>query len=143
MGRRAGRGFAGAGGSSFPGDPRPAPATIGVSVSKHRRKPHHKPAQRAVVAAPAPASPREQGLKAFRQASYSEAIRLWSLEDAPNQPGVRAALAEAYFRRAFTLGHPPALVLADLQRATELLPGEARYWYHLGLALHRSDQPEA
>ena len=49
---------------------------------------------------------------------------------------MRAALAEAHFRRALAARDDPAR-LNELQKAVELLPTEARFWYHLGLAHHR------
>ena len=44
------------------------------------------------------------------------------------------------FRRAVDYRATPATRLADLQRAVELLPAEARFTYHLGLARHRANQ---
>jgi tetratricopeptide (TPR) repeat protein len=86
------------------------------------------------------ALPRQAGLKAFRQGDYTQAIKYWSRPELENEPPVRAALAEAYFRRAVDYHATPATSLADIQRAVELLPGEARFAYHLGLARHRANQ---
>ena len=58
----------------------------------------------------------------------------------PADPALSRALAEAHFRRALTARLPLDQSLADLRRAVELWPGEARFWYHLGLTLHRADQ---
>jgi len=52
------------------------------------------------------------------------------------------ALAEAYFRRGqerlYAASPDTAGGLSDLQRAVELLPEDACYTYHLGLAAHRA-----
>lgn len=83
----------------------------------------------------------QQGKTAFSQADYSAAIDAW--EQAGNKPNVPAglptALAEAYFRRAFTSPNP---VLTDLQQAVKLVPTDPRYRYHLAVAYHRLDQIE-
>lgn len=55
------------------------------------------------------------------------------------ESAVRSALAEAHFRRALSL-RDSAQCLTDLSRSVELMPGESRYWYHMGLAHHRADQ---
>lgn len=82
----------------------------------------------------------ERGWNAFNAARFGEAIKLWERAEraapAP-RPAVVAALAEAYFRRALAPTTSPEQQLADLQRATGLVPGDARYYYHLGLAHHR------
>ncbi len=81
----------------------------------------------------------EQGLKAFQQADYDEAIKTWEQAGRkPNAPDtVSAALAEAYFRRAISRLAPR---LADLWQATQLHPDESRYRYHLALAHHHQGE---
>src|SRR5262249_27018086 len=71
-----------------------------------------------------------------------DAIRLWS-PLAATDARVRAALAEAYFRRAL---RPPSTehTVTDLRQAIALAPDEPRYHYHLGMSLHRAgDLPGA
>jgi tetratricopeptide (TPR) repeat protein len=82
-----------------------------------------------------PPDPRQQGLRAFQAQHFDEAIRLW-LPLSAKDAAVRAALAEAYFRRAL---RPPFAeqALSDLRQAITLAPTEARYHYHLGMHLHR------
>jgi len=85
------------------------------------------------LAAGAVADRRQQGLRAFQNSRFDEAIQLWSpLAERDQQ--VRAALAEAYFRRALK---PGADKLADLRQAAALAPNDARYQYHLGMQLHQ------
>ena len=85
--------------------------------------------------------PRQIGLRAFYANRFGEAIQFWS-KLAERDVEVRAALAEAHFRRA--LGSAPSdLALADLRRAVELAPDEPRYRYHLGRYLHRRDDRAA
>jgi len=88
------------------------------------------------------ADQRQQGLRAFQAGRFDDAIAAWS-GLARGDGRVTAALAEAHFRRALTL--PPGVDrLADVRRAVELAPGEPRYQYHLGLALHHAhDIPAA
>ena len=90
-----------------------------------------------------PAAPKQAGLLAFRRGDFSAAILAWEKLDPAAAPAaapeVRAALAEAYFRRALAAREDQAR-LKDLQQAVELLPTEARFWYHLGLAQHRVQQ---
>ncbi|MCC6190342.1 MAG: tetratricopeptide repeat protein [Anaerolineales bacterium] len=88
-------------------------------------------------------SPRQLGLAAFRQRNYTEAIRQWSQRESQDDLAVRQALAEAHFRRGLASRLNIQDSLADLHRAIELWPGEARLWYHYGLTLHRADQVEA
>jgi len=74
-------------------------------------------------------------LQSFRAGRLDDAITTWS-SLAQHDAQLAAALAEAHFRRA--LMRPASQdQVADLQRATALAPGELRYQYHLGLALHR------
>lgn len=83
----------------------------------------------------------QQGKTAFGQANYGDAIEAW--EQARGKPdaapGLAAALAEAYFRRAMT---DPGPSLADLQKAVELASTDSHYRYHLALAYHRHNQAE-
>ncbi|MCW3053391.1 MAG: prsT [Chthonomonadales bacterium] len=55
---------------------------------------------------------------------------------------MRAAIAEAHFRRALGTRISLPDAATDLRHAIDLLPDEARFWYQLGLMLHRSDQLE-
>lgn len=79
---------------------------------------------------------REQGLRAFQSGHYDQAIAAWT-GLARTQPAVAAALAEAYARRSrrHTAGDAQ---IHDLRQALALAPGEVRYHYQLGLALHRA-----
>lgn len=103
-----------------------------MSKSKQRRPPREE--MRAAL--DGPAALKQNGLKAFQHNDYDTAIASWSQLDAASQPAVAAALAEAHFRRAL---QAPQISqrLKDLQRATELVPDEGRFWYHIGLAHHR------
>jgi tetratricopeptide (TPR) repeat protein len=83
-----------------------------------------------------PPDPRQQGLRAFHAQRFDEAIRFWS-PLAAKDTHVRAALAEAYFRRALT-PTPTGQTFNDLRQAITLAPNEARYHYHLGMNLHRT-----
>jgi tetratricopeptide (TPR) repeat protein len=78
----------------------------------------------------------EQGRKAFQQADYDAAIKVWrEAQRKPNAPAnLNSALAEAHFRRAVSQPDPSP---GDLQRASDLLPADSRYRYHLALAYHR------
>jgi tetratricopeptide (TPR) repeat protein len=88
----------------------------------------------------ATAAPQPAGLKPFRQGNYTEAIQSWGRPELDNEPAVRAALAEAHFRRALDSRSPQTSRLADLTRAVALRPDDARFAYHLGLARHRAAQ---
>ncbi len=88
----------------------------------------------------APPSPKQLGLKAFQQNDYPVAIKNWSKPELESDSAVRAALAETYFRRGLARRNDLPASLADLQQTVNLLPGEARFWHHLGLALHRADR---
>lgn len=106
-----------------------------TSMSRRRRKKqrHHGPS----LSASSPAALRQNGLRAFRQHDFSNAVAQWGRLNLEAEPAVRPALAEAHFRRALAVREvSPAI--ADLTRALELLPAEARYRYHLGLAYHRA-----
>jgi pentatricopeptide repeat protein len=88
------------------------------------------------LAAGAISDRRQLGLRAFQNSRFDEAIRLWSpLAERDEQ--VRAALAEAYFRRAIKQGEEK---LADLRQAATLAPNDARYQYHLGMQLHQTGE---
>jgi tetratricopeptide (TPR) repeat protein len=82
---------------------------------------------------------RERGLQAFDKGDFDTAIAAWiSALRAKPSSAVEAALAEAYFRRAcLNRQRAPDVVLADLQAARDLVPDDAQYNYHIGLAQHR------
>ena len=84
-------------------------------------------------------SERERGLQAFDKGDFDSAIAAWiSALRAKASSTVEAALAEAYFRRAcLNRQRAPDIVLADLQAARDLVPDDAQYNYHIGLAQHR------
>ncbi len=107
-------------------------------MSRRNLKPHHK----ASKPTPRPSGAGGLGLKAFHLGNYSEAIRFWNELDAGDEPAVCAAVAEAHFRRALATRLTASEALADLRHAVDLLPDEARYWYQLGLMLHRNDHLE-
>lgn len=97
---------------------------------KHPRGKGHAPT------APAPPSDaRQQGLRAFQAGRFDQAIIIWSRLGGDAR--LTTALAEAYFRRALLRPTPQERV-ADLREAVTRAPEEARYRYHLGLALHRA-----
>jgi tetratricopeptide (TPR) repeat protein len=75
-------------------------------------------------------------LHAFQAGRFAEAIAAWT-PLAERDLAVRAALAEAHFRRALA-GPPLAPALDDLRRAIELASDQPRYRFHLGRYLHRS-----
>ncbi len=131
-------------------------------AAKHRergrKEKKHKAAGRAPTAVPASrpveAAEVQRGFSAFQQGRYDEAIRVWqSAQGAVNAPpGLSAALAEAYFRRAIESatvmarprdvgvsqgGHPhSSRSLGDLRQAVGLAPQHAAYHFHLALAYH-------
>jgi tetratricopeptide (TPR) repeat protein len=83
-----------------------------------------------------PTDQRHQGLKAFESGHFEVAIARWT-NLAQQDPKIKTALAEAYFRRA--LNNPlPDGAITDLEQAIKLAPEDWRYQYHLGLNLHRS-----
>jgi tetratricopeptide (TPR) repeat protein len=102
-------------------------------VSKRKHKHRFSPPPNPAV------TPKQNGLKAFSRNDFSTAIEQWSRLDLETEPAVRSAMAEAHFRRALA-ARDVEQCLADLTRSTELIPGEGRFWYHLGLAHHRADQ---
>lgn len=88
----------------------------------------------------AAASPAARGQHAFHQGDYDTAIAAWTqaLEEKP-PAGVTAALAEVYLRRGLTRFYREGqrkAGLSDLEEAASLVPDDARYAYHLGLAQH-------
>ncbi len=86
---------------------------------------------------------KQNGLRAFHQNKFTEAIQHWQHLDLIAEPALRAPLAEAYFRRALAATDLTAR-LDDLTRAIEIAPDDGRGWYHLGLARQRADRvPEA
>jgi tetratricopeptide (TPR) repeat protein len=100
-----------------------------------KKKKHHQfPAQVS-----GPASIKQRGLQSFRQNDFSSAIVQWSHLNLETEPALRAALAEAHFRRALA-AKDLAVRLSDLQRALELMPNEGRFWYHLGLTHHHANR---
>ena len=91
---------------------------------------------------PPPPNPRQDGLQLFMANDFNGAIAAW-LALAGSDGAVRAALAEAYFRRAL-LQRADTPRQADLRQAALLAPADPRFAYHLGLALHRAgDLPGA
>ena len=103
-----------------------------MSKKKHRHA-------RRFLLQPGPLTPRQSGLRAFHRGDFNTAIAEWSRADATTEPGLRAALAEAHFRRALITADAN-LRTGDLRQAVEWIPGEGRYWYHLALAQHRADR---
>lgn len=84
----------------------------------------------------------QRGLRAFNAGHFDEAIAAWT-PLAPHDERVRAALAEAHFRRGLA-GTMEDGGLGDLRQAVGLVADEPRFHYHLGLALHRAgDLPAA
>lgn len=78
-------------------------------------------------------SPIQQAKRAFQRSDYNLAIDLLEEFD-----GDKSALAEIYFRRAQkNLFQSPTQATADLVKAAELVPTDALYAYHAGLAYHR------
>jgi tetratricopeptide (TPR) repeat protein len=110
-------------------------------MNKRKQKPPQK-STGAKAPAPPPrvATPRELGLKAFHTGSYGEAIRQWTRPGTEGDPALRAAVAEAYFRRALAPRSAASDTLDDLRHALDLQPDDARYRYHFALALHRADR---
>jgi tetratricopeptide (TPR) repeat protein len=115
-------------------------------------KKHQKRAQRAGGKTPhQPEDPRlVQGRKAFARADYGQAIALWErLLTAPvltpeKRAQVQRALAEAYFRVGqHVLFMEPQKAVQHLTHAAELMPTDALYAYHVGLAHHRQQRLEA
>ncbi len=82
-------------------------------------------------------TPRQRGLKSFESGNFAAAIAVWSTQDTRDEK-LKNGLAEAYFRNAL-VSKNPADQVANLRLALKLYPLEARYEYHLGLALHRSN----
>jgi tetratricopeptide (TPR) repeat protein len=107
-------------------------------AKKHRRKQNKARSQQKSAFLP----PREEGNRAFRQGEFGRAIKAWGKLDGEQDEAVETALAEAHFRRGLAAHQAGTQAVADLRRAVELCLDEGRYWYHLGLALHRSDQVE-
>ncbi len=97
-----------------------------------KRKPRTKARRERAKSSPKTLIPR--GKSAFERGDLNAAIDAWeeALRKA-STPALAAALAEAYFRRGVT-SVPPGV--HDLERATELVPGDSRLQYHLGRAFH-------
>jgi tetratricopeptide (TPR) repeat protein len=104
-----------------------------VRVAKHKKQPRLRFLER--VGQPAPADPEQAGLRAFLSGNLQAAITQWSTIAAPRE-AVKAALAEAYFRRGM-LATDPALRHADLDRAERLQADDVRISYVLGIEAHR------
>lgn len=109
--------------------------------SSRRKRKQNKQKQEARLTGPILV---QQGYQAFQKADYEGAIRLWEQavrkKDAPET--VPVALAEAYFRQAFSLPNPAKI----LEQAVRLQPNDPIYRYHLALTHHRArrfDQAEA
>jgi tetratricopeptide (TPR) repeat protein len=100
------------------------------SRRNRRQKRKEKPVQMSVPAL------LTRGSQRFNQTDYDGAIKDWAAAQAKGDTSaeLQAALAEAYFRRAYGQAHPD---LADLQQAVQQAPTDARYRYHLALAHHR------
>ena len=91
----------------------------------------------------ATANPIIRGQEALHRGEYDEAIAAWEQARQENPPAtLTAALAEVYFRRGllrFYRWHQHEAGLSDLDEAAHLVPGDAHYAYHLGLAHHHQD----
>jgi len=103
-------------------------------MAKKRRKKSKGSAQSA-------AALRLNGLKAFQDNDYDQAIKTWERIPASYRP--MPALAEAYFRRGVerfcgSESHQKS-GLEDLRKATAIQPKDPCYLYHLGLASHHLD----
>lgn len=86
----------------------------------------------------------KNGVKAFRLKEYEKAIVSWERIPTPKRP--MSMLAEAHFRLGLRLfyGADHQEGLNHLQAATQSLPDNPTYTYHLGLASHRQgDLPGA
>jgi tetratricopeptide (TPR) repeat protein len=86
---------------------------------------------------------RLNGLQAFRDGNYDEALDAWErASDLVPKHQPKAAMAEAYFRRSLKRQYgengDTAAGLADLKQALTLQPDDALYQYHLALAHHRA-----
>lgn len=116
-------------------------------MSKKRK--HRKPsqslaprvAQPSILTSPTrPLTPEawaQEGLRAFKNGRYTEALDIWEKLDWPDkQPALTAAIAEAHFRLAVGNGIGEGSA-PHLERAVSLLPTDPIYAYYLGLALHR------
>ena len=87
-----------------------------------------------------PAEARERGLREFRAKRYPQAIAAWQQVLQLDEPLTRAR-AEAHFRLGVS-GSTDSLAqseaaLTQLRHASDLVPADPIYAYHLGLALHR------
>jgi tetratricopeptide (TPR) repeat protein len=91
----------------------------------------------------------KQGRTAFKHGAYTQAILHWEgvlashSALAEQEPKVKAALAEAYFRRGqHDLFVATGRALDDLAHAARLKADDPLYAYHVGLAWHRQGEPE-
>jgi tetratricopeptide (TPR) repeat protein len=87
---------------------------------------------------------RKDGQRLFDGGNYADAIQVWEkLGRRTSTKMPIAELAEAHFRygiqRFYESGSDAdrKAALKDLERAVELMPSQARYLYHLGLAAQR------
>jgi len=105
--------------------------------SKRRKRREKQQKEEARLTGPVLA---QQGLQAFRQADYAQAIKCWEQatrkKDAPE--AIPSALAEAYFRLAMNHTDP----IKNMAQAVKFQPNDALYRYHLALAHHRAGNLE-
>lgn len=95
-----------------------------------------KPKQQSTTHRGTVLDPRQQGLRAFQNGRFDQAITAW-LPLATQDDVVARALAEAYARRSRSkpIGSEQ---IADLEQACALVPDDLSYQYQLGLTLHRA-----
>jgi pentatricopeptide repeat protein len=97
---------------------------------------------RKAPAQPAALDPHGRAVRHFHAGRLDDAIAIWEPLQAKD-PGARAALAETHFRRALKLPRSDDRAVSDLQAAIKYAPTEARYRYHLALALHVRGETDA
>jgi len=109
-----------------------------VAKKKKRRSRRAKAKARKAAA-----NPIVRGQETFHRGDYDGAIAAWEQARQENpSPTLTAALAEVYFRRGllwFYRWQQHDAGLSDLDKAANLISGDPRYAYHLGLAHHRQD----
>lgn len=112
-------------------------------MGKHNHKPLLPVKSPATNSASVSSDPSlERAWKALERGFYTDAINLLE-RAAKHDPQAKPLLVEAYFRRAVAPKTPLEQQRKDLQRATELQPDDALYYYHLGLTYHRSGDLDA
>ncbi|MFQ5741087.1 MAG: hypothetical protein ACE5JX_18960, partial [Acidobacteriota bacterium] len=79
--------------------------------------------------------PRRAGFQAFHSSDFAGAIQAWSRLNPADEPRLASMLAEAHFRQALSEKDRNRRMQC-LAEASELLPSEPRFWYHLGLTHH-------